>query len=121
MLTGIETNAVVVPYGVDIEFVARATGSIRAPSGSGEGGSGTFTLAGGPDATFPGPQPALFPFETVFSPFNLPDGFTVQSADAGIVNNSFSSGVVPVPAALPLFLSALVALGLVARRRNKVA
>jgi len=50
-------------------------------------------------------------------PFNLPTGFTVNSADAGIVNNAFVSAV-PVPAAAWLFGSGLLGLVGVVRRKR---
>ncbi len=47
---------------------------------------------------------------------------TVNSVDAGIVNNQFSSAaVVPIPAALPLFAGGLGLLGLLGWRRKRVA
>jgi hypothetical protein len=45
-------------------------------------------------------------FSTSGPALNLPDGYTVNSAQAGIVNNQFSA--VPLPPALLLFASALV-------------
>ncbi len=48
-------------------------------------------------------------------------GITVNSVDAGIVNNRFSVAAVPVPAALPLFGSALAMLGFFGWRRKRLA
>ena len=45
--------------------------------------------------------------------FNLPQGYTVNSLQAGIVDNTICLNTVPVPAALPLILSALAGLGLI--------
>jgi len=51
------------------------------------------------------------------NPFNLPSGYTVNSVQAGIVNNSVSA--VPVPASLWLFGSGLIGLiGLIRRKTN---
>jgi len=54
--------------------------------------------------------------------FTLPDGFTVNSAEAGIVNNfQVSASAVPEPTALPLFLgglAGLAGLGFMKRRRK---
>ena len=46
---------------------------------------------------------------------------TGQTADGGknVVATSFSVGAAPIPAALPLFGSALVGVGLLGRRRNR--
>lgn len=58
-------------------------------------------------------------FPTSGSVFNLPEGFTLNSADGAIVNNQWIDprpAVVPVPAAVWLFGSALMGLGVVTRR-----
>ncbi|MDP6344553.1 MAG: hypothetical protein QF491_13525, partial [Alphaproteobacteria bacterium] len=45
-------------------------------------------------------------FELASIPFDLPQGYTVNSADAGITNNRLSSAV-PEPATLPLLLAGI--------------
>ena len=49
--------------------------------------------------------------------FTLPEGYTVNSSSAGIVDNVFSAAVVPIPAAVWLFTSAL---GLLAGVRGRL-
>ena len=49
----------------------------------------------------------------------LPEGYTVNSVSAGIVDNVFTAAVVPIPAAVWLFSSALGLLGWVTRRLQR--
>lgn len=58
-------------------------------------------------------------FPTSGAVFNLPEGFTINSADGAIVNNQWIDprpAVVPIPAAVWLFGSGLVGLAGIARR-----
>ena len=52
--------------------------------------------------------------------FNLPQGFSVSSAAAGISNNQLGASI-PSPVTLPLLLAGLAGLGLIGWRRRKAA
>lgn len=84
------------PFGMEMELIVSATASLNE-------GPGTFNARMDASSTFS--------FPTDVPVFNLPDGFTVTSADAGIVDGFWQGPLIPEPATLGLMTMGLMTIG----------
>jgi hypothetical protein len=118
-------------YGLTLNYTALA----QAPNGTGEPFAGNTTgtghalvseiLSNGTKMSPASPRLTMVftPITTLFilmdqADFVSPGGGT---STMSALNNAFSVGVIPLPAAFPLFASGLAALGLLGRRKKRKA